>query len=200
MKTQKKKSVIILAGGKSVRMGYPKPWLKKNNDTTFLVEIVSTFKNFGVDDIVVVLNDKLMTKEWENQLIRVKQNALVIKNHVPEKGRLYSLQLGLKATKYDTLFIHNVDNPFIENEVLEQLSNKVETRGVTIPSYQGRGGHPVIISKTVKNEIINNYQNHTTLKEIFTCFTKTYIDVNSNSILKNINTPQDLAKAKYEFA
>jgi molybdenum cofactor cytidylyltransferase len=193
-------SAIILAGGNSSRMNYPKPWLKLNHNHTFLSAIISAFKQFGIDDIVVVLNDKFTTNQWTKELLEVREHSTVIPNLHPEKGRLYSLHLGLNKTINNTVFIHNVDNPFVEKEVLQQLSCNIETKGITIPSYQDKGGHPVIINQKVKNEIINNYQHYETLKDIFIGFSKKYIEVNNNSILKNINTPQELEEMKYELA
>ncbi len=201
MKTQNHNySTIILAGGNAARMNYPKPWLRLDNDITFLAEIVTAFKSFGITDIVVVLNTKFTTKEWSKEFLMIEQNTTIIKNPYPEKGRLFSLQLGLKAIKNNTVFIHNVDNPFIENDVLAQLSNNIENNGITIPSFNNKGGHPVIINESVKNEIINNYKNYKTLKEVFKHFPKKYVEVKNSSILRNINTPEELKKAKNELA
>ncbi len=191
-------SAIILAGGNSTRMGFPKPWLLKKSNT-FLSEIIKSYKFLGIKNIVVVLNEKFTTSRWENELIEVESNATLIKNYLPNKGRLYSLQLGLKAVKSDLVFIHNVDNPFVEKETLEKLTNHTELNGVTIPIFKEKGGHPVIISKLVKKEIINNYQNYKILKEVFSKFPKKYVEVKSNSILKNINTLQELEACKYEL-
>lgn len=193
-------SAIILAGGHSSRMGYPKPWLKKENGNTFLAEIVTVFKRFGIKDVIVVLNEKFTSHDWEKELTEIEKDATVIKNSNPEKGRLYSLKLGLENVKSDCFFIHNVDNPFVKSEVLEQLADNLVANGITIPSYQDKGGHPVIINNEVKNEIINNYKNHKTLKNVFAHFPKKHIEVNSNSILKNINTPQELEEANYELS
>lgn len=189
-------TAIILAGGSSSRMGYPKPWVKKENGKTFLLDIVTSFIDFGVSEVIVVLNKSFAINEWEEVLTEVEQMATIIENPNPEKGRLYSLSFGLKATTSDFIFIHNVDSPFIEKETLEQLSDSIEISGITIPSYESKGGHPVIINSEVATEIVNNFQNHKTLKEVFSHFPKKYIEVNSNSILKNINTPEELEQVQ----
>ena len=199
-RNHKNYSAIILAGGNSSRMGFPKPWLKTKDDVTFLATIISKFKQLGIDDIVVVLNEKFTTQEWKKELSEVEQNVIIIKNSKPENGRLYSLQLGLRTTTNNPIIIHNVDNPFVENNAIEQLISQTEANEISIPSYKGKGGHPVIISKLVKEEIITNYQHYKTLKDIFSKFPKKRIEVNSNSILKNINTPQELEAHRHEFA
>lgn len=200
MKTLNKNyAAIILAGGHSSRMNYPKPWLKKG-ESTFLGKIIAVFKQFGIHEIIVVINEKFTSKEWKNELFDIVQNCKIIKNPHPERGRLYSLQLGLKVTTTDNLFIHNVDNPFIEERVLKLLQDHHAKTGVSIPSFKGKGGHPVIITQAINEELKNNYQNYKTLKEVFSNFPEKYIEVNTNSILKNINTPQELEEMDYELA
>ena len=194
-------SVIILAGGSSSRMGNPKSWVKMGNGSTFLSAIVSSFIKFGISEVIVVLNEKFTSSLWEKELSIIKQHATIIENPKPEKGRLYSLSLGLKATTISELvFIHNVDSPFVEKATLEQLINNVEVNGVTIPSFSEKGGHPVIINTDVKNEVVSNYQQYKTLKDVFTNFPKKYVEVDNDSILKNINSPQELEELKNELA
>lgn len=185
-------SSIILAGGHSSRMGTPKPWLTKGN-TTFLAAIIQSYLQIGISDIVVVLNDNFTSSQWKNELTKASKNAIIIKNYSPEKGRLFSLQLGLNEIKSDKAFIHNVDNPFVEIETLKLLLQHSQKEDITIPSYDKKNGHPVVISKKVKEEILNNYLHYSTLKDIFSKFKKKYVEVDSNSIHININTPKDLA-------
>jgi len=200
MDNKKLNSAIILAGGNSVRMGFPKAWLRTKDNMSFLAAIVNTYKSSGIVDIVVVLNAKFATKEWEKEIANIDKSATIIKNSKPEKGRLYSLHLGLNRVVNESTFIHNVDNPFVESIVLDQLSNCINTYGVSIPSFQGKGGHPVIISQPIALEIAQHFSKYKTLKDVFSKFPKTYVEVNSNSILKNLNTPQELAALKYELA
>lgn len=192
-------SAVILAGGNSARMGFPKPWLKISSGTTFLSEIIFSFKKAGIKDVVVVINERFTTSKWEEELIRITKNVTIVKNNQPDKGRLFSLQLGLKEVQSSTILIHNVDNPFVEQEVLEQLITSIKS-DITIPSYKGKGGHPVLINHTVKDEITNNYENYETLKTVFDVFKKEYIDVSTDSILTNINTPQEFEAATRELA
>ena len=180
-------------------MGSPKCWLKIR-DATFLLEIANLYNSNGVKNIVIVLNEKFTGLSWDKEVIEVEKIAFLIKNNSPEKGRLYSLQLGLKAIKSDFVFIHNVDNPFVDNVVLKNLIEHNKLKEIIIPTFNNKGGHPVIINRTIQNEIIENYDSYKTLKEIFSNYSKEYIEVDSKSILKNINTPQELEQMKYELA
>jgi molybdenum cofactor cytidylyltransferase len=192
-------SAVILAGGNSSRMGKPKAWLTTTSGETFTEQIVSTFKRHGIQSISVVLNEKYAIDQWRENVLRVEKDANVIINREVEKGRLYSLYLALKDEREDYAIIQNVDNPFLDEHTLWALVINLESNGVTIPSYSGQGGHPVIISRKVIEEIVNNWESYKTLKEVFNKFPKKYVDVESDDVLMNINTPGDFVTAMNEF-
>jgi molybdenum cofactor cytidylyltransferase len=192
-------SLIILAGGRSSRMGHPKPWIKKESGITFLNDIITSYRQFGIDNIIVVLNEEFTQNEWEEDLLAIKKKAIIIKNNQVDKGRLHSLQLGLYHSSSAYNIIHNVDNPFVEYKVLNQLTTNInKNTEIIIPTFNSKGGHPVIVNERVKNEIVNHHQKYNTLKDIFSMFHKNYVAVESISILTNINTPQDLESLIYE--
>ena len=191
-------SLIILAGGRSSRMGHPKPWLRKENGITFLNDIITSYRQFGIDNIIVVLNEEFTQNDWEENFLAINKKAIIIKNNQVDKGRLHSLQLGLSHSSSALNIIHNVDNPFVEYKVLTELLADIENQEIIIPTYNDIGGHPVIINKNVKTEITSNYKKYNTLKDVFSKFKKKYVNVDSNTILININTPKDLETLFYE--
>lgn len=192
----KNTAAIILAGGNSSRMNYPKAWLMYNNELTFLESIVNSYIEIGIRPIVV-LNEIFTNNQWQPFFESILKKAIVIKNGYPEKGRLYSLVLGLgELTTENALFIHNVDQPFIEKEVLSQLHKNIEPNGITLPCTNGKNGHPVLIGKPIINEIKNHYSDYPTLKDIWKFFPKKKIEVNNENILTNINTPEEYESCK----
>jgi CTP:molybdopterin cytidylyltransferase MocA len=50
---EKEFSTIILAAGKSERLGFPKLSLKYDDDTTFVEHIVNEYQSFGCSDIIL---------------------------------------------------------------------------------------------------------------------------------------------------
>lgn len=184
-------STIILAGGHSNRMNYPKAWLMYNEQETFLESIINSYQQKGIKPIVV-LNVAFMENSWKPFLERILGKAIVIKNCHPEKGRLYSLALGLNELKTEeAVFIHNVDQPFVESEVINELFKNFEPNGITLPSFNGKNGHPVLIGNPVIKELINHYSEYKTLKDVWKFFPKKRIEVNSKNVLININTPDE---------
>ena len=185
-------AIIVLAGGNSSRMNFPKPWLVFEDNTTFLETIINRYKCLGFKKMVISLNKAFFLTDYADRIEFLELNAAVIQNSYPEKGRLYSLYIALKELKeVDFAFIHNVDNPFVENEVINTLYKERNNVGSTIPTYNQKAGHPIIIGKAVMNEIVENYEKYETLKEVINQFDKKYVEVKSPNILTNINTPQD---------
>ncbi len=191
--------VIILAGGKSERMGSPKPWLKLKA-TTFLEHLVKSYADYGIDDIVCILNNEFYSDDWKNQIKIIEKHSTLVINSQVEKGRLYSIKLGLeKLSDQDFVFIQNIDNPFTSTEILDVLKKKATPRGVSIPAVNGKGGHPVLISNSVGKFINDHPSKSTTLHDVFDNFEREYVEVENEDIFKNLNTPEDYRKALSEF-
>ncbi len=185
-------AVIVLSGGNSSRMNFPKPWLIFEDNATFLETTINRYKCLGFKKMVISLNKAFFLTDYADRIEFLELHATIIQNSYPEKGRLYSLYIALKELKeVDFAFIHNVDNPFVDEEVIHTLCKEKKLNGTTIPTYNQKAGHPIIISKIVIDEIINNYEKYNTLKEVINQFDKKYVEVNSSNILININTPQD---------
>lgn len=183
-------AVIVLAGGNSSRMNSPKPWLVFVNNATFLENIVNSYNEVGFKKIVISLNKKFFLTAYTDRIEQLKKKATFVEIENPEKGRLFSLQLALKVVgDVDVAFIQNVDNPFIDETVINTLYKERISDGVTIPKYQEKAGHPIIISKNVIKEIVDNYMKYETLKELTNQFEKKYVKVYNSDILININTP-----------
>jgi len=122
MGERSKPGVLILAGGMSERMKHPKSWLPFNKSQSFLEKIVREYYNFGCNKIVVVINEKHCRSPWGDKIKELEKFVEIVKNYTPEKGKSHSIQLGLKHfTECAHLFIQNVDNPFIDKDLLSVL-------------------------------------------------------------------------------
>jgi len=196
------KGVIILAGGKSDRMFFPKAYLLYGGET-FLKKIVDEYYYSGIKHIYVVLNDNFCNGKWAKYIEEVKLKATIIKNANPELGRFHSLKLGIKEILNDSsaitaglefCFIQNIDNPFINKEIIKKLMSSRNSAGYTSPQFMGKNGHPVLISKKIIEHINNLPDENYNLRTILSGFKKRQIKVNNDNILININTADDYAK------
>lgn len=197
-----KASVVILAGGKSERMKFPKPFLLFSENKSFLQQIVDEYISFGCKEIFLVLNNKLLNKQWQRYLDCLPRLITIIPNNSPDSGRFHSLKMGLSGLKDASFcFIQDADNPFVTVTLLQQLYENRNENGYTVPHHttllpDGKtktksGGHPILISERVYNFIINVKQEDLNLKDVIKRFDKTEVEVSDKNILTNINTPSE---------
>ena len=184
-------SVLILAAGFSSRMKKQKALLSFNENVSFIEHIVeSYFKNPACKEIVVVANKDNI--ENIRSSIKVKGNWRLVINPYPEKERFYSIQCGLKALKFkESVFIHNVDNPFVSQTVIGKLIKFLPQGDFCVPEYQKHGGHPILLSGKVVAKIINEDDYKQNLKNYLKKFKKIYVPVNDKNVLVNINNWDD---------
>ncbi|MFP7298537.1 molybdenum cofactor guanylyltransferase [Neobacillus niacini] len=122
-----KAAAIILAGGKSSRMGTNKALLKLNEKTT-IERMVDTLKIY-FDDIILVTN------EMENyQFLGVK----MVPDHYPGKGPLAGFHAGLSASEYDVNFITACDMPFMSGELAATLVSMIDYHDALVPVINGK--------------------------------------------------------------
>ncbi len=193
MITNENIGIIILAAGLSSRMGKAKAFLKFNDNFTFLEQIIDVYFNFGIKDIIVVLNsrDSKLTKN-----LNLKTTKIIV-NQYPEKGRTYSLQLGGEfLLDKDYIFLQNIDNPFINSEILEKIYSEKDKNCYISPIFNSKGGHPILIPKNIFTKIHTEITENQNLKEILQPFCRKNVLMNSKTVLININTQNEYIKLK----
>jgi CTP:molybdopterin cytidylyltransferase MocA len=182
-------AALILAGGQSRRMNFPKAFLRING-RTFLENIVSGYFRAGIRKIAVVMNAELIHR-MPVKLLRMR-HLQIIPNAFPELGRFYSLRLGLQELMdMDYTFIHNSDNPYVEEDLLRVMCDHKSTEGYVVPVYNGQGGHPVLLSNHISSVIVSNEKNYDTLRETLANFSRVEVEAGSPHVLVNINTRKE---------
>jgi molybdenum cofactor cytidylyltransferase len=179
---------IILAAGNASRMGNPKWQLKMPNGEPFYQFLCNRYKLLGCETVLVTNSHDYETIIRENQ----SNSFSIAINKRVDLGRLYSLQCGLKLLSDKKLyFIQNIDNPYVSNDLITQLIEGVTEHDFALPEYQGRGGHPLIISKAIAEKINQITEPYPDLREVLGQFKGNRIPFNNPNILLNINTPED---------
>jgi CTP:molybdopterin cytidylyltransferase MocA len=144
-------AAILLAAGRSRRMGAFKPLLPFGNKT--VIECcIDYLREGGVDEIVVVLGHRA-----DDIRQRVSGVRFAI-NPDPDSEMGASIAAGvreLSETAQATL-IALVDHPAVPATVVSTLLESWE-RGarIAIPTWQNRGGHPVLVDLSFKAELSN---------------------------------------------
>jgi CTP:molybdopterin cytidylyltransferase MocA len=157
--------LILLAGGKSSRMGTPKGLLDYQGQP-WLLEQFGRFEAAPGKRMVVVLGHHaeqyfermnwLRTASQEPTGLRGLTVSVVI-NRAPENGPFSSLQCAIAFLKDDDFpgaFVLPIDVPGPDREVFEAMTRVFgEPFDALIPRYQSKGGHPVLLSRNFLNRL-----------------------------------------------
>ncbi len=161
-----------------------------SDSTTFLEEIVSKYTRFGCSQIVVVVNSEGF------ELLDADKHKLpsmveLVLNPNPENGRFSSIQLGLnQIVAENTVFMHNVDNPFVDIDLLKRLFDAALSKDCSVPVFRGKRGHPLCMNNHVAKAILQCNELDTDVRKIIADFSCTEVESESDSILLNINSPE----------
>ena len=169
---------IILAAGASRRMGRPKALLEYRGET-FVGRLVRVFEKF-CDPVVVVLGHNA-------EALRAHIPARFVINPDPDRGQLSSLQTALAGVDSDFLFVP-VDCPTVREEVVAQILDKLRDAAIVIPRYGGKRGHPVAVSRAIREDFLALPPTEETRAAIDAHPDRiTYLDVNDPGILADID-------------
>ena len=183
---------IILAAGKSERMGKFKMLLPMGGRT--LVECtIAAFRDVA-RKIIVVGGYRI---EQLRRALADLPGVEVVENADYERGMFSSVQVGVEHTRAERFFITPGDCALIPAWVPEKM---LEVRGdVVIPTFRGRGGHPVLLSATMREKILAEPPT-SNLKAVINSVPAQRIEVDCDGILFDIDTQEDYltARARYE--
>ena len=145
---------VVLAAGASARWGgRPKALLPVGRETA-LERTVRLCRAAGVERVAVVVG------RHATELRRlVPAGAEVLGNPEWERGRTGSVQVGLRwAEASRGVLLWPVDHPFVDTSTPPRLLAQAERDAFAlwvIPTYQGRGGHPVVIGRDAFGEVLD---------------------------------------------
>jgi molybdenum cofactor cytidylyltransferase len=193
-----KTSCIILAAGKSERMGELKPFLRFSENTTFLERIIKVYHSQHIYDPVIVVNDEVHHRMQKSKSL--PNNSKIIINPFPDYGRFYSIKLAMHELGNDSfVYLQNIDNPFVTEKTLLALKNEICESDFAVPVFEKQSGHPLLLSAGVLKGIVQIKDNNSNLRNILSFFRKREVEVEDPGILININTPDDYIKNFPEF-
>jgi molybdenum cofactor cytidylyltransferase len=147
-------SAILLAAGRSRRMGAFKPLLPFGGRTV-AEACVENLLAGGVGEVVVVLGHR--SEELRRQLARLPVRFAVNADESSEMGASIARGVERLSTEAEAVFIALVDQPAVPPEVVGLLNAAAVRTGarLVVPEYEGRGGHPVRIDLGFREELMN---------------------------------------------
>jgi molybdenum cofactor cytidylyltransferase len=147
---------IVLAAGKSTRMGSPKPNLPLKGGDTFLTRIVRTFLDAGIDDVVVVVGHEAHAVLTE--FLKSGLPARFVDNPDYDSGQLSSLLAGLRVVDRPGVvaaLVTLVDVPFVSAATVRAVVERYRRTHAPIvrPTRGDKHGHPMLVDRSMFDAI-----------------------------------------------
>lgn len=183
---------IILAGGKSSRMGTDKGFLMLNNKR-FIQYSINALKPL-VSEIMIISDNP------DYDIFRLKRVNDCIKNAGPVAG----ICSGLKASSTEFNLILSCDIPLITSEILQKLIDNIDETSQIIQIESDEKSMPLIA--LYKKEVINTFETFLKNEErrlcvaIKACKSKNIIIEKEHEFLTmNVNTQNELKAVKNAY-
>ena len=191
-------SGILLAAGLSSRMGEPKQLLRFE-ESTIVETVVDNMLGAKFDEVIVVVGHR--AAEVQEQL-RTRPVRIVFNANYRE-GMLTSAQAGIKALEQSEAFaLMLVDQPFITTALINQVVDAyVQTdKGIALPSYNYKRGHPVIFDQQYAGEILGLDTESGGVRTLFKKYDNDihYVPVDTDRVLRDIDYREDYKRALEE--
>ncbi len=184
-------SAIILAAGYSSRMGDFKSLLQLGSHKA-IEHAVRCFQQAGIDDVRVVVGFRA------GEVVEAVKplGVSVVFNSGFAQGMYTSIQAGVRTLEpgVQAFFMLPVDIPLITHITVEKMLDccRLYQHGVIYPVFNGKRGHPPLITTRYKDEILHG-RNQDGLREILTLHEQEAFDieVEDETVLLDMDTPED---------
>jgi molybdenum cofactor cytidylyltransferase len=196
MSTTAKIPGIILAAGLSTRMGEPKQLLPFG-DSTIIETVIDNMLGSELDEVIVIIGHE---SEKVHEKIRHKPIKVVFNPNYHE-GMLTSAQCGVRALPdcADAFALMLVDQPFITSDLINRVVDtyKDTDKGIALPSYNYRRGHPAIFDRRYASDIVALELESGGIRSLFKKNADDihYVIVDTNRVLKDIDYRKDYEEA-----
>ena len=181
---------IILAAGASRRLGEPKALIEKNG-TPLIQWMVNRLESKGIYPIIITRQELMI------DIALCCPERTIVVNPNPDAGRTGSIRCGIlhinsnksKVRPYRLLMVP-VDRPGFSDETLSMM---IEQDKCSVPSKDGKGGHPIMLTKNEMDRILSEKDLDKPLREIVT---PEYIEVKDDNLHLNLDYQIDIEKWK----
>lgn len=188
---------ILLAAGESSRMGQLKallPWRGR----PLLQHQTAALLDGGADGVVAVLGHRA---DELRPLLEGQPGIFWTLNPDYRQGKTTSIKAGLSTldgNAVDDILLLNVDQPRSAADVAQILeSHRAANCAVTVPEYQGKGGHPIALSAALLPELRQISEETQGIKAIVRRRPEAVnrIALDNPEILLDLNTPKQYRAA-----
>ena len=190
-------SAIILAAGRSIRMGRPKlllPW----GDTTVLGQVIKTMRGAGIQNILIVTGG---AREQVEEIARGWKVNTVHNENFESEEMLASLQCGLRQQKpeVEAALVCLGDQPQVEEGSVRSVCEAFRKNNspLVVPSYHMRRGHPWLAGRALWDELLK-MRSPQSPRDFLNAHENEieYAIVDTPSVIADLDTPEDYLKSR----
>ena len=191
---------VLLAGGKSERMGVDKGLLKYKH-TFWILEQLNRISTTKIKRAYIGLGynyehyfDAIpwLTTAIKNEVDYKGLKVKIVVNHSPELGSFSTLQKVLKNVNSNCdVLLSNIDVPLLNSEELNNLLSV--KNNIAIPNFEGKNGHPIKMAFNFWKKIVSLNVSEENSRLDFQIKKEhpdgiSIIKVKDASVIKNLNT------------
>ncbi len=199
-------SGILLAAGLSTRMGQPKQMLPFGK-STIVETVVDNMLDAKFSEVIIVVGHCAE----QVQDILGERPVKIVFNPDYREGMLTSAQTGIRSLNFanaknksdrDAFSIMLVDQPFITSELIDKVIDAYAQtdKGIALPSYNYKRGHPVIFHHRYADEILALAAESGGVRSLFKSHSEDihYVNVDTDDVLRDIDYREDYERALRE--
>ncbi|PHQ55648.1 MAG: hypothetical protein COC16_04810 [Lutibacter sp.] len=194
---------VLLAGGKSERMGVAKGLLKYKH-TFWILEQLNRISKSTISEVYIGLGYNYKhyfdAIPWFKKALNKTVDFLGLKvkiaiNDTPELGSFSTLQIVLKEIDSpNAVVINPIDTPLLNSADLNKI---IFTKNeIVIPSFEEKNGHPIKVNSAIWNNLVSlnptekDARLDVQLKKL-NPLKISIIEVSDRAILYNLNTKKE---------
>lgn len=195
-------AVLVLAAGRSRRMGTPKALLPWRADGTCVIRC-------AVESLIMEAQGGVYITVGEDAAAVANALAGVAYHEIGVDGRaeqLDSLRAGLERLERESrsvtqVLVHPADHPVVHAATVRAILDEARENAAVMPEYGGKGGHPVLIPRSLWEEIarwrgeggLAQYWRENPQKRV-------RVPVEDEAVVLTMNTPVEYAAARRRWA
>ena len=192
---------VVLAAGKSSRMGRTKALLPIGSGETFLTRILRVLREGGIERVIVVIGGDAASVRAS--LPRGDASLTAVENPHFEDGQLSSLLVGLAAVEQrfndvEGVLVTLVDLPLISPATVRSVLETFRAHAaapLVRPRRGNRYGHPVIFNQTIFGELRRADPTRGAKPVVHAhAAEEVNVDVDDDGAFTDIDTPEDYAR------
>ncbi len=186
-------SLVILAAGKSSRMGSPKGMLSIGDESLIEFQVRRFLEMQGHEVIVIVEDNEQL---YRQKLASYGKKVKFVDNDNIALGPFYSVVLGCKKAIQKNILILPIDVPLMSFTALSILTQEKNDIVIGQAPLTLKGGHPILLREKVVSKLslttcYNDRLDHFIEDDNFT---KVRVNIDHPYLCLNLNTPDDYVR------